>query len=431
MYAVRKRLPALLLAGTMLLTMTGCGSVFEDEYYYEEPFSGEIGNLSSDAIEIRNLSMLKTAITGMISRHEERGDYRLSNYKGNPSEDLAEACYEIKSTNPLGVYAVETLSYETNYVVSYYTATIYITYKRSEEEIRNVQYIDSREAMDRCVFQAVDSFTPETVIRIFSPEVDSDYLRMLVKRHCYENPVAQIREPAVTVESYPADGPNRIYDLRLDYDFSQQQSSSMSRELGEEVRRVAASLAETETGSALLALKGTEYLSSLCGEADGGGSYPDTAYGAFLEKSADSKGLALAFRALCSSLDIGCIVVEGSVGSKGGEPHFWNIIELEGSYYHVDVSAFAGEDPGAAFLLNDDSLWGTYLWDTEAYPACDGALRYADLIPPEEIEEPAPEEEPEEGTEEEEPEAAEVPEEETTGEGSEEEKNERENGILP
>ena len=427
---MKKKLPALLLAGLMLLTMSGCGSVFEDEYYYEEPFSGEIGTLSSDAMEIRNLSMLKTAITGMISRHEEHGDFRLSNYKGNPSEDLAAACYEIKSSNPLGVYAVETLSYETNYVVSYYTATIYVTYKRSLDEIRNVQYIDSREQLDLCVFRALDSFTPETVVRIYSTEVDSDYLRALVKHHCYGDPVSMIREPSVTVDAYPADGPNRIYELHLDFDLSQLQSGAMSRELGEEIRRVAASLTEAETESARLALAGTEYLSSLCAGTEEHGHYADTAFGAFLEHAADSKGLALAFRALCAELEIDCIVVEGSVGGKGGEPHFWNIIGLDGAYYHVDVSAFAGEDPGAAFLLNDDDLWGTYLWDTEEYPACDGTLRYADLMPPEPGE-PGTEEEPtEEGTEPEDDETAEpdAPEEVET---DAEEKNDKENGNLP
>ena len=109
-----KRKPlALLLAGAIALTASGCGSAFEAEYNYEEPVTGDFGTLSGDATEIRNYSMLKTALTGMISRREERREFRLSNYNGNSSEDLAAACYEIKSSNPLGAYAVESMSYDT------------------------------------------------------------------------------------------------------------------------------------------------------------------------------------------------------------------------------------------------------------------------------------------------------------------------------
>ena len=415
----------------LLLTASGCGSVFEDEYYYEEPFSGEIGTLSSESMEIRNLSMLKTAITGMISRHEVRGDFRMSNYKGNPSEDLAAACYEIKSSNPLGVYAVETLSYETNYVVSYYTATVYITYKRSAEEIGSVQYVGRREELDRVICETVDSFAPEFVFRIYSPDVDNDYIRELVKRHCYDDPVSVIREPVVTVDAYPADGANRIYDVRLDFDLPLLLIPSMTRELDDGIRDAAAQLTETESDQAALALAGAEYLSALCaGDVEIPGTYRDTAYGAFVEHDADSKGFALAFRALCAAMDVECIVVEGSVGGKGGEPHFWNIIGLDGAYYHADVSAFADGDPAAAFLLNDDALWGTYLWDTETYPSCDGTLSYADLMPPEEpaVELTAP---GETGDTPEEPGEPEPPADTEPEVPPPEEENEGENGILP
>ena len=394
-----------LQAAVCLLLCAGCGSAFERDYYYEAAYSGDFGNVSDYAAEIRNYSMLKTAVTGMISRHEEQGEFRLSNYNGNPSEDLAAACYEIKSANPLGAFAVESLSYDTSYVVSYYVANIYISYKRTAEEIADITYVGTPEELDTLLGQRLYDFSEGSVVRIYSAQVDEAAIVDMVRRHYYDDPVPLVTEPEVTVESYPAEGANRVYDIQFRFGLSQPQTVPLSAVLENRLDAMASSMTETEKPA--LALEAAERLSILC--SSGEGEYAATAYGAVVEQTADSKGFAVAYRALCRRLDIPCLVVEGSVGAMGTQPHFWNIITLEDECYHVDVSAMA-EDPAAAFLLSDDVLWGTYIWETERYPACSGTLRYADVaelpelqieteeeaLPTEEAPEPSDEETPEE-----------------------------------
>lgn len=370
---MKNRICILLLAGLMLLTASGCASVFETEYDYEEPVTGGFGALSGDVTELSNYSMLKTAITDMISRHEESREFRLTNYNGSPSEDLAAVCYEIKSANPLGAYAVESLSYDTNYVVSYYMANIYISYQRTAEEIDSICFARTQPEFDELLHGAVDQHLESIVIRIYSQAVDEAYIRHLVRRHYFDDAVTTVLEPKVSVSSWPGEGANRIYCIDLDYGWDGNRLQAMSAELSEVLDAAASALTETELPQ--LALEAAVWLSGNCTE-DGGTEYPDTAYGAAVEHAENSQGVALAYRALCARLEIPCTVVEGSVGAMGAEPHFWNIIELDGDSYHVDVFAMA-EDPAKAFLLNDDALWGTYIWDTEDYPACSGALNYA------------------------------------------------------
>ena len=371
---MKKKICCLLTAGLILLAASGCGSAFEAEYDYEEPVTGSFGTLSGNATEIRNYSMLKTALTDMISRHEEQGEFRLSNYNGSPSEDLAAACYEIKSKNPLGNYAVESLSYDTSYVVSYYMANIYVSYQRTAEEIEDIVFAGTQSEFDSLVCGAMDGFQPGTVVRIYSSAVDENHIRSLIRQHYYDDPVSMAAEPAVRVESYPNEGANRIYSIHFEYAASESQMNRMSRELAAALDAAVLELPEEEPPK--LALAGAEWLSSLAPK-DGEVARGDTAYAAVVEHSGDSRGMALAYRALCRRLEIPCTVVEGSVGTMGAEPHFWNIIELDGEHYHVDVSAFA-HGPGSAFLLSDDALWGTYIWETAAYPECSGSLRYAD-----------------------------------------------------
>ena len=371
-----KRLLAVLLAICALLTLSGCGSLFEDEYYYEAPYSGDMGPRSDRATEVRNYSMLKTALTNMIVNHTETGELRFTNYNGNPNEDLAAACFEIKSQHPLGAYAVETLSYDTSYVVSYYMANIYIGYKRTAEELRSIVYSSDKEDFNRNLEEAAIGLAPSLVIRCYDAEVDEDYVREHLKRLYYENPVDTVVEPEAEVTGYPAEGENRIFDIQLHYGISAQRIIPMSLALQTKLGEAARSMEETEQPA--LALECAAYLSEACAGGSAESPYAGTAYGALVNGNADSKGYALAYRALCKELDIDCTVVEGSFGTIRSEPHFWNIIGLNGDCYHVDVSAYA-DDPAAAFLRSDDELWGAYIWDTAAYPACGGELTYAEV----------------------------------------------------
>ena len=373
---MKKRLICMLLAGLALLTLGGCRSAFEREYYYEAPYTGDIAPRSDKATEIRNFSMLKTALTSMITSRTERGEFRFSNYNGNISEDLAAACFEIKSDHPLGAYAVESLSYDTSYVVSYYVANIYISYNRTAEELGSIVYTYASADFDADVCAAVDEAAPSLVIRCFAGGVNEARIRDLVRRHYYDNPVTVPTEPEVEVTSYPADGANSIYDIRFRYGADTQRSAEMTTAMREKAEEIIAGLTETETP--LLALEAAAALSERCADGSPEAADADSAYGALLRGDADSKGFALAYRALCAALGIECTVVEGNLGTMDTQRHFWNIITLDGANYHMDVSAYA-DDPAAACLLSDDALWGRYIWETSEYPVCDGPLSYASV----------------------------------------------------
>ena len=366
----------MLLAALLLLGLCGCKSVFEKEYYYEAPYASDFGTRSDRATEIRNYNMLKTALTNMIVNHTERGEFRFANYYGSLSEDLAAACFEIKSDHPLGAYAVETLSYDTSYVVSYYVANIYISYKRSAKELQEIVYTSAVADLEADVLAALDAFAPELVIRCFAPGVDAAYIKKLAQRHYYDDPVTAVVEPEVEVTCYPADIANCIYEISFRYGLAPQRRMPMAVALAAQIDEAAAKMQETELPK--LALECAVFLSEACAGSGANTAYADTAYGALVNRSANSKGLALAYRALCGALGIECMVVEGVSGGVAAEKHFWNIVALDGAYYHVDVSGMA-EDPTAAFALSDDALWGRYIWEAADYPACDGTLTYAEV----------------------------------------------------
>ena len=105
-----------------------------------------------------------------------------------------------------------------------------------------------------------------------------------------------------------------------------------------------------------------------------------TAYGAMIDNLTICQGYADAFDMLTSMLGMNCVQIYG-LGS--GEPHNWNMIELDGNWYHVDCTwgaAFGGVDGKCsyAYLLASDAQQGrTHTWDRDFFPdATDDSLFY-------------------------------------------------------
>ena len=96
-------------------------------------------------------------------------------------------------------------------------------------------------------------------------------------------------------------------------------------------------------------------------------------YDALCTNAADSEGIALAYQLLCDQVGIPCQMIEGTLD---GVPHCWNLVQLEGSWWHTDVTQQNGE---GSFLSTDAALSSRYIWSTEDYPACTGDPAVLDL----------------------------------------------------
>ena len=107
-----------------------------------------------------------------------------------------------------------------------------------------------------------------------------------------------------------------------------------------------------------------------------------TAYGAMIDHLTICQGYADAFDMLTSMLGMNCTQI---CGKGGGEPHNWNMIELDGNWYHVDCTwgaAYGGVDntcTKAYLFCSDGQIGRTHTWDREAYPdaADDSQFYYA------------------------------------------------------
>ncbi len=98
-----------------------------------------------------------------------------------------------------------------------------------------------------------------------------------------------------------------------------------------------------------------------------------TAYAALIQENATCQGYAVALYRMLRQAGINVRIVTGSVTGRNAEKlHAWNVVELNGSYYHLDATWDAQQENYSYFLkgeagladhiLNEAFLTGEFAW---------------------------------------------------------------------
>ncbi len=101
-------------------------------------------------------------------------------------------------------------------------------------------------------------------------------------------------------------------------------------------------------------------------------------YGCLVSGYAVCEGYAEGMKLLCDLAGIECLVVTGNaVDSDVTDGHAWNIVKIDGDYYHLDVT---NDDPVtnsgteiltySYFNLTDSEMMKAYTWNREMFPSC-------------------------------------------------------------
>lgn len=374
-----KRIFSLLLVLGLFVSLGGC-SLFDKSNYELSEYTAQTEEVTeADVGYISDYNSLKRAITWLVSEHQEAAELQFQNYDGNISRDISQACWEVKSSTPLGAFAIDYTSCDLSRIVSFYQADLYITYRRSAEQMQALEELTGLTDLSLRLSEALQSSQTYLVLELSAAALTGDLVRDLVAEAYYADALAVPRMPEVEVSLYPESGVERIVEISLDYGMETEELSRMRAEL---VQRCADALVYTGASGEASAESGSDslrqadrlyaaclYLAENCIYSPMAGA---TAYDALVEGAANAEGIAMACQAFCDMLGIECRVVSGRLDN---EPHFWNMVTVDGLSCHVDMS-----DPNEVFLSSDEKVLGRYWWDTEAYPACPTDYDYFGLL---------------------------------------------------
>ena len=351
---MKKRFFALLAALSLLLT--GCSGLLERDYTSVTPHNAAPATEGDPSIlRADSYQELVNALIYFVNGGMEEGVVRLYTDAENVEPFLSDACLEVVQEDPLGAYCVEFIKYTVDPVVAYSEAHLDITYRRTREQVASIVQATGVTAIRSELESALSSFAPSRTLRIRYFEEDEAFIRDLARQAYYAVPACALGMPEIDLSLYPNSGQQRIVEILLRYPLEHAELEARRDVLSLRLEELAAplsSLREKLPAAARAVLEAGEY------DPQGG----TTAYDLLEDGAACSEGLALAFAALCRELDISCQVAWGELN---GEPRFWNIVQTEAGWRHLDLPE-SGELP----YTDQQLLELGYLWDMSAFPSC-------------------------------------------------------------
>ena len=317
-------------------------------------------------------------------------------YHNNEGEDVQASVdrvkYSILYEHPVGAYAITDIRVNATRIITHFEVDIEIEYKRTQEEIDSIIYLTTERQILSHLLDVMSEYREQAVIRTrvqLSENIITEHVRDIY----YQNPRRIVMLPFVTVETFPEEGIDKIYEIMFGYTESPRMLQLFGEALALSVRQNAERIDAENEGDILLTLVRFIIASTNFDEgvaraisAHGTQNLAATAFGALVRGSAVGEGFAMAFKALCDELGIENRIV---LGYLDGMFHAWNIVSLYGNYYHIDVAMCAVNGIESAFLKTDEDFEEMlYTWDRENTVICNGELSYEDIAGVDEPDEP-------------------------------------------
>ncbi|MGI6578092.1 MAG: hypothetical protein ACOX1Q_08795 [Eubacteriales bacterium] len=377
----RKLSLAIIATLTATLIMSGgCNLLLSRDYMVITPhLENRLEEIEGNEMRAETFQELKNNILRLIEEGIEVGTIRLYNYTGDVDTDTETAITQTMKYEPLGVFAVEYVSYKSVRILSYHEITLTITYRKTAEEIAAIKKVDSVKAFRDLLIDAYSGY--EDLLTVDIPWYYTDQYNVgdILQSYYDNNPLTTAAAPNFTMRLYPdaeteaGSGWQRILEISFDYPESQARLREMSRELVKQISNLFSDINLPTDKSKFKAIEdllkeNSVVISSVDTESEDldVSGLESTAYGAIINKSATSEGYALAFKAMCDFFDIDCYVVRGRLD---GLDHCWNLVSTEDGWYHVDVASDITTSSYEYLLCTDDQMTERgFRWNTSDYP---------------------------------------------------------------
>lgn len=350
-----KRLLFCLSATAILATQTACSMFLEDTYSSVTPHTVAPVSEENNFISVESYHELVNALTYFVTEMEETGQIRLSDYdKDNAKTDLNTAIIEVMNETAWGSYAVSSIHWDTNTIMGYLEAQIQITYKKTPEEVDEILLVSGTTALVRAISQGLNEMEDSVILQNSRASTDRSQVPSMMQRAYQLSAQSLVELPEVHTTFYPKEGAWRMIELSFHY--------TLSPETRQE-RLIALEDSIAQLTSPLWSMEEEDYFQALVQvmtEVSTPSNVGDTPYHVLVEGSGTSRGVALAYLALCQEMNLSCEVIEGTLY---GETYHWNRITKEdGSSFHLDVSLAPLEEGKTPYYTPQEMKGKGYDW---------------------------------------------------------------------
>lgn len=356
-----KQMLAVLLSAGLLAVSTGCGALLERDYTQVTDHVDQTADTGdATALRAEGYADLVSSAQYFVTMGAATGTVHLYQYTGDIEQAVNNACDAILYSDPVGAYALRDVTCEYTHIVSYYECVFTYRYRRTMDQIAAIQPVNGKAAFRREVAAALTGFAGQLVLKSSSYYDSVETVQREIWEVYYDTPEAALAPPKITVQLYPNRGAARVVEINLDWGLARTVLEEQAEEVSAAAARIVGEDSGTDVTNAWLLY--TRLRSGLDWSPEGESSV----YHALVEGTANSEGVAMAYRLLCDRAGITCQVVRGT---RKSQVHCWNLITIDGVSWHLDVTA--GENRGS-FLHTDEEMAQACSWSREDYPVCNG-----------------------------------------------------------
>lgn len=164
---MKKRIIAAGAAACLLLS--GCASLLERRYTTVEEHSSKYWEEeAANVLRAESYQDLVNDILLLVGSHTPDARMRLYYFEDTAAvaDALERAAAEVKQETPMGAYAVEYITTETQHQRGYDEVDIHIAYRRTQEQVRAVVNATSTAALPNLLDTAVEEGREELAVRV-------------------------------------------------------------------------------------------------------------------------------------------------------------------------------------------------------------------------------------------------------------------------
>jgi hypothetical protein len=301
---------------------------------------------------VSNYAELRSALVRMVDEGSTEALFTLKAYPRDVAQkDVDRAVEYVTKIYPIGSYAVESIDTE----VGTGALSVDITYSHTAQELAGIRTVRGMDGAEKAIAEALDECADKLVLQI-SGFRDVDY-NEIVAACAQRNPDRVMETPRVTFQDWPDRGEERVVELLFFY----QTDRETLRAMREQVQPVFSSAALYVTGQASERTKFSQLHAFLMERFDYRYQSSRTpAYSLLCEGVGDSRAFAQVYAAMCTRIGLEAASISGT---RDGEKHHWNLVRIDGVWYHLDLLSSSQFRP-----MTEEELTG-YEWDRDSIPA--------------------------------------------------------------
>lgn len=343
---------------TVAVMLSGC-SWMSGTYVSVTPHHEPMSDAQSGTLNAASYAELRDILVEQVEAGTESAVIYVANYDRNYLErGMEQAVSYITQILPIGAYAIDKVDYEIGTSAGQPAISVSISYLHGRAELRRIrQAQDMNEARD-IILESVANCSDSVVIYV--EQYEEQDLIQLVADYTAENPAVVMEIPQLAIGTYPDSTTERVLELKFTY----QSSRETLRNMQTQVKRVFDSAALYINQNDAQEQKFNQLFTFLTERFEYKYETSITpSYSLLVHGVGDARAFAVVYGAMCRRVGLDCRVVSGT---KDGEAWYWNLIQVDGVYYHVDLI----ESRGAGMLIRHGDDWmDGYVWDYSAYPS--------------------------------------------------------------